>query len=98
MMDELCRSNVCDLVVIDSVAALVPRAELEGDIGSVQVGGRRRGRRGGGEQGGGQKGGGSLFHPQLNQAQGVDVGQGGARRDRGGTESRDKESKGIGLV
>nr|BAB64921.1 chloroplast DNA recombination protein RECA [Chlamydomonas reinhardtii] len=42
VMDELCRSNVCDLVVIDSVAALVPRAELEGDIGSVQIGSQAR--------------------------------------------------------
>ncbi|PNH06726.1 Protein RecA [Tetrabaena socialis] len=38
VMDELCRSSACDLVVIDSVAALVPRAELEGDIGAVQIG------------------------------------------------------------
>ncbi len=38
MMDELCRSNSVDLVVVDSVAALVPRAELEGDIGNQQVG------------------------------------------------------------
>ncbi|GLC33035.1 hypothetical protein PLESTB_000378000 [Pleodorina starrii] len=42
VMDELCRSNVCDLVVIDSVAALVPRAELEGDIGNVQIGSQAR--------------------------------------------------------
>jgi RecA/RadA recombinase len=27
-----------DVVVVDSVAALVPRAELEGEIGQVQVG------------------------------------------------------------
>lgn len=31
--DTLVRSNAVDLVVIDSVAALVPRAEIEGDIG-----------------------------------------------------------------
>ncbi|KAG2490217.1 hypothetical protein HYH03_011342 [Edaphochlamys debaryana] len=38
VMDELCRSSAFDLVVIDSVAALVPRAELEGDIGNMQIG------------------------------------------------------------
>jgi recombination protein RecA len=31
--DHLVRSNAVDLVVIDSVAALVPKAELEGDMG-----------------------------------------------------------------
>jgi recombination protein RecA len=34
----LVRSNGCDLVVVDSVAALVPRAELEGEMGELQVG------------------------------------------------------------
>lgn len=38
IMDELCRSGGIDLVVIDSVAALVPRAELEGEIGAPQIG------------------------------------------------------------
>lgn len=36
--DMLVRSNAVDLVVIDSVAALVPRAELEGDMGDHHVG------------------------------------------------------------
>ncbi len=34
----LLRSNAVDVVVIDSVAALVPKAELEGDIGDQRVG------------------------------------------------------------
>lgn len=34
----LVRSAAVDVVVIDSVAALVPRAELEGDMGDVHVG------------------------------------------------------------
>ncbi len=34
----LVRSGAIDLVVIDSVAALVPRAELEGDMGDSHVG------------------------------------------------------------
>jgi len=36
--DVLLRSGAIDLVVIDSVAALVPRAELEGDMGDTHVG------------------------------------------------------------
>ncbi len=36
--DMLVRSNAIDLVVIDSVAALTPRAELEGDMGDHHVG------------------------------------------------------------
>lgn len=36
--DELVRSGAVDLVVLDSVAALVPRAELEGEMGMLQVG------------------------------------------------------------
>jgi recombination protein RecA len=36
--DMLIRSNAVDLVVIDSVAALVPRAELEGEMGDAHVG------------------------------------------------------------
>lgn len=36
--DLLVRSGAVDLVVIDSVAALVPRAELEGQIGDQHVG------------------------------------------------------------
>ncbi|MBX6363242.1 MAG: recombinase RecA [Gemmatimonadetes bacterium] len=34
----LIRSNAVDVVVIDSVAALVPRAEIEGDMGDSHVG------------------------------------------------------------
>ncbi len=37
-MDQLVRSTAVDLVVIDSVAALVPRAEIEGEMGDVHVG------------------------------------------------------------
>ena len=36
--DALARSGAIDLIVIDSVAALVPRAELEGDMGDTHVG------------------------------------------------------------
>jgi len=36
--DMLVRSGSVDLVVIDSVAALVPRAEIEGDMGDSHVG------------------------------------------------------------
>ena len=36
--EMLIRSGAIDLLVIDSVAALVPKAELEGDMGDVHVG------------------------------------------------------------
>lgn len=36
--DMLIRSGAIDVIVIDSVAALVPRAELEGDMGDASVG------------------------------------------------------------
>ena len=36
--DELIRSAAVDLVVIDSVAALTPKAEIEGDMGDNRVG------------------------------------------------------------
>jgi len=36
--ETLIRSNAVDVVVVDSVAALVPRAELEGDMGDPQMG------------------------------------------------------------
>lgn len=36
--EMLIRSGAIDVLVIDSVAALVPKAELEGDMGDVQVG------------------------------------------------------------
>ena len=38
IMDEFVRSGAIDLVVLDSVAALVPKAELEGTMGEMQVG------------------------------------------------------------
>ena len=40
--DMLVRSGAVDMVVIDSVAALIPQAELEGDMGETQVGGHAR--------------------------------------------------------
>jgi recombination protein RecA len=36
--DNLIRSGAIDLIVIDSVAALTPRAEIEGEMGDSQVG------------------------------------------------------------
>jgi len=36
--ERLVRSNAVDLIVIDSVAALVPRAEIEGEMGDQHVG------------------------------------------------------------
>ncbi len=36
--ESLVRSNAIDIVVIDSVAALVPRAEIEGEMGDTHVG------------------------------------------------------------
>ena len=36
--DTLVRSGAIDILVVDSVAALVPRAELEGEMGDVHVG------------------------------------------------------------
>ncbi len=38
IVDSLVRSNALDVVVIDSVAALAPRAELEGEMGDSHVG------------------------------------------------------------
>ncbi len=38
IVDTLVRSEAVDLVVVDSVAALVPRAELEGEVGDQHVG------------------------------------------------------------
>lgn len=40
--DMLVRSAAVDLVVIDSVAALIPQVELEGQMGETQVGGHAR--------------------------------------------------------
>ncbi|MEP7199131.1 MAG: ATPase domain-containing protein, partial [Chloroflexota bacterium] len=36
--EALARSNGVDIIVIDSVAALVPRAEIEGEMGDTHVG------------------------------------------------------------
>ena len=36
--ETLVRSNAVDLVVVDSVAALVPQAEIDGDMGDAQMG------------------------------------------------------------
>jgi len=36
--DQLVRSGAVDIIVIDSVAALVPRAEIEGEMGDTHVG------------------------------------------------------------
>jgi recombination protein RecA len=38
IVDQLVRSAAVDIVVIDSVAALVPRAEIEGEMGDTHVG------------------------------------------------------------
>ncbi|WP_228054047.1 recombinase RecA [Nodosilinea sp. LEGE 07298] len=38
VVDQLVRSSAIDVVVIDSVAALVPRAEIEGEMGDTHVG------------------------------------------------------------
>jgi recombination protein RecA len=40
--ETLVRSGAIDVVVVDSVAALVPKAELEGDMGDVQPGAQAR--------------------------------------------------------
>jgi recombination protein RecA len=38
IVDQLVRSAAIDIVVVDSVAALVPRAEIEGEMGDTHVG------------------------------------------------------------
>lgn len=38
IVDMLVRSNSVDLIVVDSVAALVPKSEIEGEMGSSSVG------------------------------------------------------------
>jgi recombination protein RecA len=40
--ETLVRSGAVDVVVVDSVAALVPKAEIEGDMGDVQPGAQAR--------------------------------------------------------
>lgn len=37
IVDTLIRSNALDIIVVDSVAALVPRSEIEGDMGDPQM-------------------------------------------------------------
>ncbi|MFA5007615.1 MAG: recombinase RecA [Candidatus Omnitrophota bacterium] len=37
IVETLVRSNAVDLIVVDSVAALVPRAEIEGEMGESQI-------------------------------------------------------------
>ena len=38
IMEMLVRSGAIDIIVVDSVAALVPRAEIDGEMGDAQVG------------------------------------------------------------
>ncbi len=38
IVETLVRSNAVDLIVVDSVAALVPQAEIEGEMGDAHVG------------------------------------------------------------
>jgi recombination protein RecA len=38
IVEQLVRSNAIDVIVVDSVAALVPRAEIEGEMGDSHVG------------------------------------------------------------
>lgn len=42
VVETLVRSNAVDIIVVDSVAALVPRSEIEGDMGDAQVGAQAR--------------------------------------------------------
>ena len=42
IVDTLVRSNAVDIIVIDSVAALVPKSEIEGSMGDAQVGAQAR--------------------------------------------------------
>jgi len=42
IVETLVRSNVIDVIVVDSVAALVPKAEIEGEMGDAHVGRQAR--------------------------------------------------------
>src|ERR1035437_7182559 len=42
IVETLVRSNSVDVIVIDSVAALIPRAEIEGEMGDAQMGSQAR--------------------------------------------------------
>ena len=55
--DMLVRSGAVDIVVIDSVAALVPKAEIEGEMGDQHVGLQARLMRSGAAQADRQPGG-----------------------------------------
>ena len=37
VVDKFARSHAVDIICIDSVAALVPKAEIEGEMGSPQM-------------------------------------------------------------
>lgn len=42
VVETLCESGAVDLIVIDSVAALVPKAELDGEVGDSHIGAQSR--------------------------------------------------------
>lgn len=42
MVEKMCRSGAFEMVIVDSVAALVPTVELEGEMGDQQVGAHAR--------------------------------------------------------
>ena len=42
IVDALVRSSAVDIIVVDSVAALTPKAEIEGDMGDTHVGSQAR--------------------------------------------------------
>ncbi|MCB2160173.1 MAG: DNA recombination/repair protein RecA, partial [Rhodobacteraceae bacterium] len=42
IVDTLVRSGAVSLVVVDSVAALTPKSEIEGDMGDATVGAQAR--------------------------------------------------------
>ena len=41
-MEQMCKTGKVSLIVVDSVAALVPQQELEGDVGSLRPGAQAR--------------------------------------------------------
>ena len=42
IVETLVRSNAIDIIIVDSVAALTPRVEIEGDMGDAQMGSQAR--------------------------------------------------------
>lgn len=42
IVETLVRSNAIDVIIVDSVAALTPRVEIEGDMGEAQMGSQAR--------------------------------------------------------